>query len=503
MFSEIIMETLPPYQLLRYLPTHQVLICLHCRYAIQPGAIVRHLKEIHHLDRLRRRAFVDYAAQFELAPIYSVVLPDETEFPVDLLPIHSGLVCRFEGCAHLCATLKRMKAHQSSVHCNSTSNDKSWCSVPLQTFFRGNALRYFTNPALLALSTDSPEEPMSASEESPITTITTPDSDDEQRMSSLSTYENNVSLYAKNMHLFNHYLNSTYKTISCGPDTDSVFRIIVPKLAAQFPFLLHGMLACSALHLASSNPLNQRSYMFQAIHHQDQALPAFHLATMQVDTNNCQAILAYAFFLVIYGLSSESEDEILFLGNEGEAISPSNWISLLRNGCSMLCDVWSELTQGSLAPFAAIWRDDLGFTADPSDPLLVSLLSAMSDSSEVVDCDQRFSDDDMHVYRDAALRLAEAFEFTRRFGATLSIWDALSSWLTRVLPEYFDLLDRNHPGALLLLAHYAVLLKPLQAEWFLRGRITKLMDEIGRRLEGNCSLGIWNSFLIAHQKFTS
>lgn len=169
MISGFIPETVHPVQLLRYLPVHRVLICLHCHYAIQPGAIVRHLKEIHHLKRLRRRAFVEYASQFELADIDSIILPDETQFPVDSLPLHDGLACRFEGCIHLCVTTQRMKAHWSSVHHLSPGNDGNWCSVPLQTFFRGNALRYFTNPALLASSTDSSEEPMSASEKSPIT----------------------------------------------------------------------------------------------------------------------------------------------------------------------------------------------------------------------------------------------------------------------------------------------------------------------------------------------
>lgn len=169
MISGCVTETVHPFQLLRYLPVHRVLICLHCRYAIQPGAIVRHLKEIHHLKRLRRRAFVEYASQFKLADIDSIILPDETQFPVDSLPIHDGLACRFEGCGHLCATIQRMKAHWSSVHHFSPRNDGSWRSVPLQTFFRGNALRYFTNPALLASSTGSSEEPMRANEESPIT----------------------------------------------------------------------------------------------------------------------------------------------------------------------------------------------------------------------------------------------------------------------------------------------------------------------------------------------
>ncbi|KAJ9491171.1 hypothetical protein VN97_g2066 [Penicillium thymicola] len=344
---------------------------------------------------------------------------------------------------------------------------------------------------------------MSASEESSITTITTPGSYEGQELSSLVAYENNISLNVEDMHLFDHYLNHTYKTISCGPETDSVFRIIVPRLAAKFPFLLHGMLACSALHLASGKLPNQRSYTLQAIQHQDQALPAFHLATTHVDSNNCQAILAYAFFLVVYGLSSESEDETLFLGNNQRTSSSPNWIRLLRNGCSMLCNNWSELKHGPLAPFAALWRDDIGVTVDPNDPLLVYLLSAISESSEAVASGQRFLNNDVHIYRDAAVKLAGAFEFTRRFGASLSVWDALNSWLTQVLPEYFDLLDQNHPEALLLLSHYAILLKPLQAEWFLNGRVTKLMDEIGRRLEGNCSLHIWKLLLIARREFVS
>ncbi|KOS48454.1 hypothetical protein ACN38_g634 [Penicillium nordicum] len=344
---------------------------------------------------------------------------------------------------------------------------------------------------------------MSASEKSPITTITIPGSDEAQGSSSLDAYENNISLSVENMHLLDHYSNHTYKTISCGPETDSVFRIIVPQLAAKFPFLLHGMLACSALHLASSKPPKQRSYTLQAIQHQDQALPAFHLATMHVDSNNCQAILAYAFFLVVYGLSSESEDETLFLGNNQRTSSSSNWISLLRNGCSMLCNNWSELKHGPLAPFAALWRDDIGVTADPNDPLLVSLLSVISESSQAVASVQIPLNNDVHIYRDAAVKLAGAFEFTRRLGASLGVWDTLNSWLTQVSSKYFSLLDQDHPGALLLLAHYAILLKPLQAEWFLNGRVTKLMNEIGRRLEGNCSLHIWKLFVIARREFVS
>ena len=144
-----------PSQLLRYLPAHQVLICLQCQYAIQPGAISRHLKEIHLLQHAQRQLFLEYASQFELAQPNEVRLPDDTQFPVPFLPVQNGLACRFNGCRHLCATTKRMKHHWTSVHGSTMREDFDCRAVPIQTFFRGNALRYFTTPALLSPSLSS------------------------------------------------------------------------------------------------------------------------------------------------------------------------------------------------------------------------------------------------------------------------------------------------------------------------------------------------------------
>ena len=139
-----------PFQVLQYLPTYRVLICLRCRYAIQPGAVGRHLKEIHDVRGLSLQAFVKYASEFELAQPNDVVLPDKDQFPVPLLPIQEGVACCFDRCSHLCATTKRMKQHWRLVHHTpATVGNNLWKAVPLQTFFRGNALRYFTNPAFL------------------------------------------------------------------------------------------------------------------------------------------------------------------------------------------------------------------------------------------------------------------------------------------------------------------------------------------------------------------
>lgn len=131
--------------LFRYLPLHRVLICLPCQYAVQPSAVTRHLKEIHHLNHAQRRPFMEYASKFSLADPKDVVPPDESHFPVPFLPVLSGFACRFPVCEYLCVTTKRMRHHCVSVHQISGREGLDWYAAKLQTFFRGNALRYFTN----------------------------------------------------------------------------------------------------------------------------------------------------------------------------------------------------------------------------------------------------------------------------------------------------------------------------------------------------------------------
>jgi hypothetical protein len=295
--------------------------------------------------------------------------------------------------------------------------------------------------------------------------------------------------------LLDYYRHYTYKTLSCGPETDDAFRVILPQLATQFPFLLHGILSCSSLHLASIDPSNREHYTIQSIRHQDQAIPAFRRATMHVDSNNSQAVLAFAFFLVVFAIGSESNDQPLFLSNEKiqKAMPSLEWIDILRNGCSMLCPVWTELTTSPLAPFTSIWRDDLGITVDSNDPLLITLISALLDHES--------QSADYFIYRDSAVKLTQAFAFIERCGPTSTIWNVLNAWPMRVMPEYLVLLKQNNPGALLLLSYYAVLLQPFESEWFLKDRVMKLINEIARRLEGSCSPQIWEVFSMMQQEY--
>ena len=144
------MEPTPqrPDQLLLHDPKYTVLICRECRYAIQPTGIARHLKEIHKIHRSRRRPYMDYVSRFQLADPQDVLKAQVAEFPVQYLPVLDGLRCRgADGCHHLCVSTKRMQKHWLDAHGRrGESANGDWQATPLQTFFRGNLLRYFTHP---------------------------------------------------------------------------------------------------------------------------------------------------------------------------------------------------------------------------------------------------------------------------------------------------------------------------------------------------------------------
>ena len=137
--------TPPPEKILQYPPIYRVIVCTFCKNAVQPKAIARHLKDIHCMKQQDRQPFLQHVEKLELVEQEVVMQHSPVEFLVPLLPVSSGLQCEFEGCTYLCVTKKRMKETSLAfVHGRHGRGGCDWKSVPVQTFFKGNLLRYFT-----------------------------------------------------------------------------------------------------------------------------------------------------------------------------------------------------------------------------------------------------------------------------------------------------------------------------------------------------------------------
>lgn len=427
-------EILPPAQLLQYLSDYKVLVCVSCQYAIQPGALARHLKEIHHVLRSYRRPYMQHVAAFSLAQPEQVMETEIKQFPVPFLPIQDGLQCN--SCSYLCVTEKRMRGHWNTKHHKRGQEDMDWHSVPLQTFFRGTMLHYFTKPSAPRLD-------------------------------------------GTDLILFDHFINSTSFTLAPDMDAIEMWRTTIPRIASQNQFLMHGLLACAALHLASQNSSRRREYTVTASLHQGEAMRLFRLAVAKPTKENCDAVLIFSYILVICSFASEREDEQLFLVDSTSANVLPTWLYLLRTGCSTLCDVWDELASGPVKALAMAWELPISPSADfDTEDLIKYLLSAAGDSSY----EEIWPDSVCMIYKDSAMELANALSHAKFLGDTFSTWDALRTWPIRVSNEYMKLLADGHPGALILLAHYCILLKNVESHWYFEGRATRLLKTICNRL---------------------
>ena len=469
-----------PEQLLQYLPAYGVIVCTECGYAIQPNAISRHLKDIHQLYRSTRRPYTKYVSQFKARSAEDVISSEILKFPVSLLPVFDGLRCQSPGCGHLCVSIKRMQNHWLFVHGRHACQATDWCSAPLQTFFRGNLIHYFTDssadhshplkqvrhPFPHNLIPDEPETNYIQHE-----TAAYPDVRHE------ITVKGQVD--TRDDFLLHHYLKSTYLTLVDRHGADDAWQIGFPQLAQSNPFLMHGILACSALHLAYESTSEKQAYLISARGHQDIAMRLFRKAIEQISESNCNAILAFSHLLVIYSLAEERPDESLLLANTSESHQEllSNWLYFVRNGCLLVCDFWDRIENGPLAMLAASWEIPIMSTGTKTSELssFIRLLSHL----EGVE----WSQDACSTCRTAALSLEMAFGSADALNQEFTIWDAVRVWPMSVSAEYIQLINQEHPAALVLLAHYCLLLVRLKSIWYVAEAPYRVLAALMARLD--------------------
>lgn len=465
-----------PEDLLHPLPAYRVVICKPCRYAVHPGAIPRHLKDIHRILRARRRPFIDYASQLDLAAPENVILPQPEDPPVSILPIEKGLACSVEGCKHLCVTEKRMQKHWLACHPGQPVAASSWHKVHLQTFFRGNLLQYF----LVSPFQDSKQK--------------------QANQQSLGKRGDDALLYTKQpqaygqsidyrfiqekgteKYLLEHFINSTSLTFGNIIEITRLWQTVIPELARESGFLMNGILACSALHLTHINPENDEEFYLMASTFWDRAIPPFRHAVANVDRNNCQAILAFCNLLVIHVFVTKNDLELFVTGQSGQQSLPF-WLHFMRTGCSMLHDVWDVIEHGPLSILASIWDIHLFPLANqPTNDAFLEQIYAIIPQDGSVDA---WTIEERRIYKEAAMKTMKAFSVCDDITfVPLSLCKAIHIWPMQLSDDFLLMLTNRHPGALILLAYYAVLLHRLRDEWFIGARAQSLLYTIHTALD--------------------
>jgi hypothetical protein len=484
--------------LIEYNATYRILICRECQYAIQKSAVSSHLLR-HKIYRDDRQRLLSNVAELDLAEPEDVILPTRDARPIDGMPVVPGYCCTLENCGNLCASLKRMKRHQSEMHGTSDLSDVDSFARPvvLQTFFRGTKLRYFevkasaSNIAVDSVCLDAtdtyrdivgPNKVVddSVSKEG-VRNATIP-------RSSLGT----GSIDLETLVYFHHYITTTSLTL---PAPRHSFWQEAVRVALGFEWLMCGLLAISAHHLAmsSSTPSSQQAHHNQA----DRLCSRFQLgyseaispdpdAMLQDDDDMVRELSGLVNVILCCARCTLTATTIGEVENH-ESFSLHGFITTIRKLAHIdameASNRNSDLQESMFAEAKKILDTSAAISVDHLDnrSMLLSRLRALpSKLSAILGRPDHVQDVLATLSATAALVVCCDNVF-----AGPEPWHAMTAWLKMVPETFHDMIADNNPAALVLVAYWAVLVKHVERceLWFFEHLSKLIVDEVNSKLK--------------------
>ncbi|KAL5373628.1 hypothetical protein DPSP01_012565 [Paraphaeosphaeria sporulosa] len=268
------------------------------------------------------------------------------------------------------------------------------------------------------------------------------------------------------LRLLHHFITVTASTLAHAPDAADVFSSYIPKVAFDNPYVLHAILSLTALHLSRLEPPRRVDYILKARRHHQIALAQFRAEVKDISASNLQVVLIFNALLFPYtcAISASLTDfEDVF-----ESIF-SNLIVTRMVG---------PLIQAS-GLYESMLHSDLGRII-PKDVHSVDWKNAEAPQETQLVQLRKFSEVIHHVYppeineayKEAIGRLDLLFDVISKTAEPPSD-SLLRLWIHFVPSRFVELLSEKQPGALIIFAHYGVLLGRGRHYWFLEG-----MDEM-------------------------
>ena len=219
----------------------------------------------------------------------------------------------------------------------------------------------------------------------------------------------------------------------------------------------HAILAISALHIAYLRPEESESYLLLAVHHETVALPLIRSALTELNEENCHVLYACGHLIVKYAFACPHIPGSLVFSSSAGTLS--EFVPLLRGAFSVHDHCLPWLAAGPLGSSLEVATNpNPNFGQNPNDPRLAALIPLFSDSSE-----------DASVYHEALDALRRLFAMIATPNQTMSTKTIIYCWPVQVSQRYLLLMSERQPKALVILAHYCIMLNMLDTFWFMEG----------------------------------
>ena len=337
--------------------------------------------------------------------------------------------------------------------------------VNLQTFFKGNSLRYFT-------VADNCSEPQSQDDNNALAEA------DPSLLKSLpfpNTNETSIE-WLLTKQFFDYSYNSLLPVIG----TQESWRSQMLRVCAGASFLRYAVLSVTANHIAFEHPESRRLYGSEANRYRYLAIKTLSACVPKVEPESFFAVFNFSRLITLCCLArmqlSEIEGcELL----ESKSMLPE-WVRVQHHGRAL---TWPHRGQGRIVdamhgPAKRLYIVELmpesDFIRNPNDDVLQRLASAF----------QLLPDGYVDGF------CLEALHMLRRIWAipfrdnVTGFRDAALMWTARVPMNYLELVERQDPIALIIFAHFCVLWSCSEARyWYMKGQAEKTLHRILQRLD--------------------
>lgn len=275
------------------------------------------------------------------------------------------------------------------------------------------------------------------------------------------------------------WTTSTSFSFGSGRGCVREWQVIVPDLADDYPFLMHGVLASSALHLAvlAMSDTEKRRWRALSLQHLDRGLDGYMPLLSTMDEMNCHALFAFSSILAAFTSASHQFPFEMYAGAppSQELVELCDTFGVLKGIVVILEKAMQWVEQGPLRAIVSTpsLPGVLGITTGAEFARLLPDLRAvnirLSNSSDV------------HTCSAAIDRLNEVFQPPPR---DLGMMGLVLQWPMRMPTAFVPLMRQRHPVALLLTAFWGVALQQLNDAWCFRGWGRHIVEIIQAALMG-------------------
>jgi hypothetical protein len=225
------------------------------------------------------------------------------------------------------------------------------------------------------------------------------------------------------------------------------------------------MLSVTALHIAYLRPDQSEDYILKAERHHFIALPLIRSGLAELNEDNCHALYACSHLVVKYAFACpQLPGSLVFSSGAGTL---SEFVPLLRGAFSLHDHCLPWLAAGPLSNIIEKALDPSpSFSESPDDARLAALVPLFSDGSE-----------DSLACHEALNTLRRVFAMIATPSQTMSTKTLIYSWAVQVPQAYMVLMSEREPRAIVILAHYCVLLNMIDSFWFMDGCAARVLSQ--------------------------